>query len=480
MAATIIGRKEEQKILQTAYESHESELVSVIGRRRVGKTFLIKSYFQKEIVFEITGVQKAPKSEQLRLFTEKLNEVSQNQLPIPPLKDWHQAFNMLRAFLEKSKGDKKQVVFIDEFPWLAANRPEFLRAFGYFWNSWANWENMLVIICGSAASWMIKNVVNNTGGMYNRITKRIFLQPFNLAETETFLKSRKVNFPRYQIAQIYMTTGGIPHYLKEIVPERSAVQNINYLCFSQNGILRDEFQQLYHALFTKADNHIAVIRALASKKKGLTRKEIVEISQLPNGGGLTKVLQELEQSSFISIFYPFGKKKKEKLFRLTDEYSLFYLKFIENSKNEDPDVWNLLSQTQIYKTWSGYAFENLCMKHIPQIKKALGISGVFSQSYSFFKKGTEEEQGAQIDLLIDRKDQVINLCEIKFHSEEFIISKEYAGRLRTKRGVFRRQTKTKKHLMLTMITTFGVVPNMYSLDLIPISVTLDDLFEKIG
>ena len=250
------------------------------------------------------------------------------------------------------------------------------------------------------------------------------------------------------------------------------------MCFSQNGILKNEFQQLYHALFAKADNHIAIIRALASKRIGLTRKEIVELSKLPNGGGLTKVLQELEQSSFISSFQPFGKKKKEKLFRLTDEYSLFYLKFIENNQNEHPDAWNLLSQTQIYKTWTGYAFENLCLKHVSQIKKAIGISGVFSRSSSFFKKGTESESGAQIDLIIDRNDQVINLCEIKFYNEPFFISKDYANRLRTKRGVFRNQTKTKKHLMLTMITTFGIIPNKYSLDLIPLSVTLDDLFEK--
>lgn len=477
MNTPLIGRKEEQKILKKALDSTEAEMVAVIGRRRVGKTFLVRSVYQKQIIFEITGTQNAPYSEQLQNFILQLNKAAQNTVPLQPPKNWMEAFHFLTLFLEKKQGDQKQVVFFDELPWLASQKSGFLRAFGYFWNSWAVKQNIVVVICGSAASWMIKKVVHNTGGLYNRITRRIYLQAFNLAETESYLISRNIYFDRYQIAQLYMALGGIPHYLKEIEANKSAIQNINLICFSPNGLLRDEFSKLYPALFANADNHIEIIRALASKRHGLTRQQIIKLSKLPNGGGLTKVLDELNQSNFISIYRPFGKKKKEQLYRLTDEYSLFYLQFIENNIYEGSDTWHLLSQTQKFKSWSGYAFENICLKHVPQIKRKLGISGVFSTSSSFYKKGTQSTEGTQIDLLIDRNDHVINLCEIKFHLSPFSISKAYAEALRKKMTIFRDTTQTRKHLMLTLITTFGVDVNQHSLSLNVQDVTLDDLFD---
>lgn len=477
MTNLLIGRKEEQRILQKALESPEAEMVAVIGRRRVGKTFLVRSVYKERIIFEITGTQNAPYSEQIQNFVQQLNKASENTIPVQAPKNWMEAFHLLIILLEKKQGDQKQVVFFDELPWLAAQKSGFLRAFGYFWNSWAvKQQHIVVVICGSAASWMIQKVVHNTGGLYNRITKRIFLHAFDLSETEVFLKSRHVHFERYHIVQLYMALGGIPHHLKEIEAGKSATQNINQICFSPNGLLRDEFAKLYSALFANADNHIAVIQALASKRQGITRQQLVEIGKLPNGGGLTKVLEELAQSDFISVYRPFGKKKKEQLYRLTDEYSLFYLQFMEDNIHEGNDSWHLLSQTQAYKTWSGYAFENICLKHIPQIKKALGISGVFSTSSSFYKKGTQEEKGAQIDLLIDRNDQVINLCEIKFYHEPFTITKAYADSLRNKMGIFRQTTKTRKHLVPTLISTFGLNANQYSLGLNVQSLTLDDLF----
>jgi len=477
MKNILVGREEEQAILQKAMTSNEAELVAVIGRRRVGKTFMIRSFFLSDLVFEITGVRDVSNEIQLSNFSDRIQKSSQSSLPIQTPSNWFKAFNLLESFLKPLLGKKKIAVFLDELPWLASPKSNFVEALGYFWNNWASRENIVVIICGSAASWMIKNVVNDTGGLYNRITRRIFLNPFTLAETKTYLKSRNIQFTNYQTAQIYMAMGGIPHYLKEVEASKSAIQNINQICFSNNGILRDEFSKLYPALFSNADNHIAIIRALASKRIGLTRQELAKISKVPNGGGLTKVLDELQQSGFISIYTPFGKIKKEKLFRLTDEYSLFYLQFIERNDYEGKETWNLLSQTQAYKIWSGYAFENLCLKHIPAIKKALGIAGVFSRSYSFFKKGSKNEKGGQIDLVIDRNDDVINLCEIKFHHETFSITKSYANQLRNKRGIFRESSKTKKHLMLTMVTSFGLKPNPYSLELIPTEVTLDQLFE---
>ncbi len=473
----LIGRQEEKRILQKALDSTEAEMVAVIGRRRVGKTYLVRHFFKEKLVFEMTGVRDIPLEKQMKNFSERIREASGTALPVKQPEDWFEAFRLLEVFLQPHLGDEKKVVFLDELPWLAGDDADFIPALGYFWNTWASRKNLVLVICGSAASWMIENVINDTGGLYNRVTRRIFLYPFTLSETEAFLKSRNLDFTRYHIVQLYMAMGGIPHYLKEIEGDKSAVQNINAVCFSQNGLLRDEFNNLYPALFANATNHIAIVRTLASTHQGMTRQQIAATSKVPNGGGLTRVLEELVQSGFVSTHQPFGKTKKDKLYRLMDQYSLFYLRFIEDGNYEGTDTWNLFSQTQAFKTWSGYAFENVCLGHIPQIKKALGISGVFSRTYSFFKKGTDEEQGAQIDFLIDRNDFTINLCEIKYHHEAFSITKTYADALRTRMGVFRESTKTKKHLMLTFITTFGLSKNAYSLDLAPASLTLDDLFD---
>lgn len=476
MESPLIGRKPEIEILKKALASGEAEMVAVYGRRRVGKTFLIKSVYQRQIVFEITGIQHAPYEEQMQNFVLQVNKYASNTVPVQSPKNWLEAFSLLTILLEKKADGQKQVVFFDELPWLAAGKSAFLRGFSYFWNSWAVNQNIIVVICGSAASWMIQNVVNDTGGLYNRITRRIHLSPFTLSETKAFLESRTVRMDLYQVIQVYMAMGGIPHYLKEIAPHKSAIQNINDICFSPNGLLRDEFLQLYHALFVHADNHVAVIRALASKKLGLPRKQIIEVSKLPNGGGMTKILKELTQSGFISVFRPFGKSKKEQLYRLTDAYSLFFLHFMENRPYEGPDMWNLLSQGQSFKSWSGYAFENICLLHIPQIKKALGISGVHTTSSSFYQKGSDNAKGAQIDLIIDRNDHVINLCEIKFHQEAFAITKSYAETLRQKMGIFRQSTKTRKHLVWTFITSYGIHENQHSRSLNVQAITMEELF----
>ncbi len=477
MPKKLVGRTEEVEILQEALQSDEAEMISVIGRRRVGKTFLVKTIYNNHIDFELTGLQNAPRSEQLRNFAFQLNKVANTPIPIPPPKDWLDAFITLIQYLESNKKSEKLVIFLDELSWMATHKSGFLRGLSFFWNSWAVNQNIVVVICGSAASWMIQKVVNHKGGLHNRITKRIRLEPFTLKETELYLNSRNIYFNRYQIVLLYMAMGGIPHYLKEVKSGKSAIQNIEQICFSNKGLLQDEFQRLYPALFANADKHIEVIRVLSGFRQGITRKVLAGKLTFKEGGTLKKVLEELTYSGFIDGYHPFGKQKKEQLYRLTDEYSLFFLKFIENKKHEGNDIWQQLSQTQSFKTWSGYAFENICLKHISQIKKALGISGIYSLSSSFYKKGTATEKGTQIDLLIDRNDHVINLIEIKFYNETFILTKSYAASLRAKMSIFRHKTKTKKYLNWVLLTTFGLTHNQHSLGLIENVLTLDDLFE---
>jgi uncharacterized protein len=478
MENILIGRSKEQEVLLKALHSRRPEMVAVIGRRRVGKTFLVQKVYADNMAFQISGMQDGTLKEQLKNFTYLLKQTFGDVVPIEKPKSWLDAFQQLITCLE-TKGDKeKLVVFFDELPWLATRRSDFLKGLSFFWNSWASQKNIVVVICGSSASWMIQKVVEHKGGLHNRLTKRLHLYPFNLFETEAFLKNLNLNFNRYQIIELYMAMGGIPHYLNEVEAGLSAAQNIERICFSPTGLLNNEFLRLYPALFENADNHIAVIKALAEKWQGLTRNDIITYSKLTDGGGVTRCLDELISSGFVSTYFPFGKKKKEMLYRLTDEYSLFYLQFIENKTHKGKNIWVELNQTQDYKSWSGYAFESLCLKHIPQIKKALGISGVYAETSSFYQKGTAQDTGVQIDLLIDRKDNVINVFELKFYSGVMSLSKSYAEDLREKITIFKEITQSRKQVFLNLLTTFGLKQNEHSIGLIDKAMTMDVLFAE--
>ncbi len=477
MEKSIVGRTEEIKVLQETLISQEAEMVAIFGRRRIGKTFLISTVYEKEIVFELSGTQGGSLKQQLKNFRDELSIQYKTPYPMEIPEDWLGAFQLLKQYLISLESFEKKVLFFDEVPWLAGHKSGFLEALGYFWNSWASRQNIVLVICGSAASWMIRRIVHDKGGLHDRITKRIHLQPFTLSETESFLQSRGVFFDRFQLLHLYMAMGGVPQYLKEVKPNLSAIQNIDKICFSNGGLLQDEFSKLYGALFSNADRHIAIIRALSQKWKGMDRDEILQKTKLDSGGGTTTLLEELEQSGFITSYQPFGKKQRDKIYRLTDSYSLFYLHFIENTSNEE-GIWLQLSQSQKFKSWSGYAFENLCLTHLPQIKKALGISGIFTSSSTFYKKQTVDLGGTQIDLVLDRKDHVINLFEMKFYEEEFIPTKSFADNLREKRLIFKTLTQTKKQISWVMLSTYGIKHNQHSLGLVDNILTMDDLFEK--
>lgn len=474
----MIGRKKELEVLRKALVSNKPELIAIIGRRRVGKTYLIRTFFEGLINFEMVGLKDGNREQQLRNFTYSLKEAKRQFEPIEDTpKDWLAAFHDLKEHLESiGEPEKKKVVFIDELPWVATAKSDFLTGFSYFWNSYASKSNIIVIICGSATAWMIKKIINDKGGLHNRVTRKILLHPFSLSETEDYFQYRNIAFDRYQLLQLYMTMGGIPHYLDQVEGGRTAVQNIDEICFDPQGLLRNEFDNLYSSLFANPERYEIIVEALASTWKGLSRLELLTKTKLKDGGGITTILKELEQSGFISSYVPFNKKKKDALYRLTDNYSLFYLKYIKGISKNESGNWQRLSQTQSWKSWSGYAFENICLQHIDKIKIALGISGVHTRHFSFLAKATEENQGTQIDLLIDRADNAISICEVKFYNDEFSLSKEVADKLRRKRRIFRQVSKTKKQLFLVLITTFGLVPGKHSLGLIDNALSMDDLF----
>jgi len=470
----MVGRYHEIAILQEALISTEAEMIAVVGRRRVGKTFLVRTVYSK-IDFELVGVPKASLAEQLQNFSIQLRSLLPDVDHYPRPSSWLEAFNLLTGALEQQELTGKQILFFDELPWLASPRSGFLEALGYFWNSWASKKNVIVVISGSAASWMIRKVIHHKGGLHNRITKRIYLHPFTLAETEEYLLSSAIHLDRYQILLLYMCMGGVPHYLKEIKQGMSAIQLINNICFSAQGLLFDEFDKLYPSLFDRPQQHIAIVRALASKAKGMTHEEIARQSSVSSGGTLSTILDELIQSGFISTSGPLQKKKKDTLFRLTDQYSLFYLRFIEgHSGREVKD--NSFFQTQQWITWTGYAFENIAISHVGQIKDALQISGMFSVQGSYVVKAKESQPGIQLDFLIDRSDQTINICEAKFYNTEYEVASGDAKLLRNKVSIFRQASKTRKHIFLTLITTFGMKSNQHSVGLIDQVITMDDLF----
>lgn len=468
----LIGRQREASLFNEFITGTQSEFIVVYGRRRVGKTFLIRELLRKHFNFHMTGLANATLDEQLYNFHNALHTFNTSKKREKPT-NWLEAFQQLISHLTKSKQTKK-VVFFDELPWLDTPKSGFIQALEHFWNSWASARNdVVLIVCGSAASWMINKIIKNKGGLHNRVTQKIRLAPFTLHECELLLKAKGIVWNKYQIAEAYMALGGIPYYWSHIKKGKSAAQAIDELCFSVNAILKDEYQNLYASLFKNADGHELIVKTLSKKTIGLTRKEIIALSKLPNGGGTTKVLEELETSGFIRKYKPIGRENRESIFQLLDFYSLFYFQFIYKKKNNSEDYWQKNIDHPSHRAWAGYAFEQLCLMHLPQIKKALGISGVETEAASWRGKSNK----CQIDLLIDRRDQVINLCEMKYAIGEIEITKKYADELRNKLQAFKSETSTKKAVHLTFVSTYGAKQNLYASGLIQQQITLDQLFQ---
>ena len=469
----IIGRKEEQQILHSAVQSENSEFVAVYGRRRVGKTYLIRETFGYKFTFQHTGLAKGNTKEQLFSFAISLRDAGYDDCPIP--KSWLEAFSLLSAYLKNST-DEKKIIFLDELPWMDTARSNFISAFEHFWNGWASArKDIVLIICGSATSWIINKVINDHGGLHNRVTKQIALQPFTLKECEMFAQSKGLEMSRYQLAECYMVFGGIPYYWSLLEKGLSLAQNIDKIIFAKNGKLSNEFDQLYASLFKSPEQYIDIVTALGKKKAGMTREEIIVAIDKYSNGALSKVLDELEYCGFIRKYNGFDKKSKQAIYQLIDNYTLFYFKFIQQNENNDEHFWSASIDSAMHRAWSGLAFERLCMAHTQQIKAALGIAGVLSNVYSWRKGADEMSDGAQIDLLIDRKDQVINLCEMKYSLSEYVIDAEYEQKLRNKKSVFIDTTNTRKAVHLTMVTTFGIKANAHS-GIVQNEITLEDLF----
>lgn len=480
----IIGRKEEIETLNDAFRSKSSEFIAIYGRRRIGKTFLIQHYFTSVncIYFHLTGIRNGSLEQQLVEFIKVLSAVFYGDAQLEKPKNWFKAFDILTQAISRIKRNKKIVLFFDEFPWMATRRSGLLQALEYHWNhTWAFEGRIKLIICGSSSSWILKNIINNTGGLYNRVTKRIGLEPFTLSETKEFLESRNIRLDHKRIIDLYMIMGGIPFYLSQIPRGHSIIQVVDNLYFTKKSSLYNEYNLLLSALFEYADDYDLILRTIAKYRYGINQAELLKNKGISKGGRSISRLNELEQVGFIQSHIPMGHKEKGKYYKIIDEYLLFYFHWIEpHLKNisKIKNIWQNKAQTSSWKIWAGYAFEALCYKHIELILEKLNINAAsFTSSWKFVPAKASSEDGAQIDLLFDRNDNAITLCEIKYTEQPFVIDKQYAYELKRKRAVFKKVTKTDKQIFIVMISASGLKPNIYSEELIDKVLTQDDLFK---
>ncbi len=487
----LTARTQEQETLKRFYESDSPEFLAIFGRRRVGKTFLIKRYFEsiQGLFFSVTGLQNGGISDQMQRFMVELGKTFFKGARLKVPKDWFEVFDALNDAIDTlAASQQKVVLFFDEFPWMVTHKSKLITVLEYFWNQyWSDNPKVKLIICGSSASWIIKKIINNKGGLHNRITRKIQLEPFNLKESREFLKSKSIKLNNKQLLQLYMVTGGVPYYLSLAEKGLSATQIIEKMAFQRDSFLLKEFDNLFSSLFENAEPYVELLRIIAKHRYGVGQEDLIRSATLSSRGGrATDKLKELEDTGFITSFVPHFNKKRGIYYRVVDEYTLFYLRWIEPVKANvqkfslESGYWESEQATAAWNSWSGYAFEAVCYKHIPQIRKTLGLRpSAIASTWRYQAKPNSTDVGAQVDLLFDRSDEAITLCEIKCSEKPFLINKEYAKKLVAKLDVFAKRTKTQKQLFMALISASGMKDNVYSDDLIDAVVVLDDLFQEV-
>lgn len=485
----IVARDYEVSILEKILVSNKPEFVVVYGRRRVGKTFLIKNFFRKKncIFLHVTGIEKGAFVAQRKNFCRRLSEVFHHNLPLSVPKDWDGVFSILKSTIETVNAKEKVVIFLDEFPWMATPRSKLLEVLEYFWNEyWGNDKRIKLFICGSLASWIIKNIIHNTGGLFQRVTSRLKIDPFDLSQTKLFLESKGVRLTNQQVTTLYMATGGVPLYLEQAQRGLTADQMIDQLCFHKNGLLFDEMKELFKSLFKNEAIYLKITQEISKHRHGISKEELAKILKLPRGGRLTARLEELADAGFIISFIPYQYKERGEFFKIFDEYTMFYFYWIKpnihsiRSFSKPTGVWLDIIKEGKYYAWKGASFESICYKHISCIMKLLHLKQS-SIPYSWrliSSKANSISQGAQIDLLFDRPDDAISLCEIKYTEHPFVIDKDYFQSLENKKMLFSEQTKTKKQIFMILISANGLKENKYSTQVIDSIIHLNDFFIK--
>ncbi|MDE6559942.1 MAG: ATP-binding protein [Muribaculaceae bacterium] len=470
----VIGRKEEIEKLKKAYNSDKSEFVVVYGRRRIGKTFLIRETFDYRFTFQYSGVFKISNQKQLEVFYRNLLEQGLDPTEQPP-KDWFDAFFLLQHLILRSN-DTRKVIFLDELPWMDARNSHFIPAFEHFWNGWASArKDILLIICGSATSWIINKIFRNKGGLYNRATYRLKLQQFSLHECEELAHALKLPYNRNMLIEGYMVMGGVPFYWTKLDNTISLGKNIDNLFLKGDSELHDEFNYIYSSMFNTPEKYIKIVQALSGKKSGMTRDEIISKAKIDNNGHVSRMLEDLIECGFVRKYCHTGKRLKDALYQLVDCYTLFYYQFVRMAHGRDEEYWVRTMQTPTYSIWCGLAFERVCLLHTRQIKTAIGISGIKADLYSWFVKKNDEHPGVQIDLIIDRADNMVNICEMKYAPKGFRLTNSELKKIQTRISTFELYAPRNKAIQPILITSNGTIANNNSFE-IPLQVVGEQLF----
>lgn len=467
----LIGRNRETDLLAKYLNSKRPEFVAVYGRRRVGKTFLIRQFFNDNFDFYCTGIISGSKAEQLNAFNTALKRYGhQGQ----KAKNWMEAFEYLASLIKKKSSEKKRcIVFIDELPCFDTKRSGFVHALDFFWNSQGSWiDNIFFIICGSATSWMIRNVIDNHGGLHNRITHEIHLLPFTLSQTEEYIRYHKCRWDRLSILHTYMAMGGVPYYLSLLDLNVSVAENIDNLFFADDAELRKEYQRLFKSLYNHPDGYLNVVSCLAKHKTGMTRSELAKALKVQNNGHFGDILADLVNCDFLRL-YNNGLKQNNGIYQLIDFYTLFYHQFCLKRTTDD-HYWRKTINTPIANTWFGLSYKRVCIAHFRQIIKALHYDTIRTEFYSW--RNPKGEPAVQIDMVIDRSDNMVTICEVKYSKAEYTLDKTECERIIKRADTYAAESRCRKGVEIAIITTFGLKENQYS-DVAQHTLSIDDLFQ---
>ena len=476
---SIIGRKNEIRLLESLRHSHEAEFVALYGRRRVGKTYLVERFYDNLFAFHVVGISNGRMRDQLGAFRSAINNHGGNRKKA--YSGWQEAFSDLMELLSSDSVQRdplsgKRVVFFDELPWLDTQKSDFFTWFEHFWNSWGHAQSDLILIaCGSASSWIQRKLCKNKAGFYRRVTQEINLQPFTLGECERYCNDfLRLGWTRKQAIEAYMIFGGIPQYYRSLRPELSLAANIDLLCLSQTGPLHDEFSAVMSSIFKVPAPYEAVLETIAQRRGSVSRAELNQNKKLPSDKSLTKILRDLTTCGFIREFRMTPQNRYGLLYQLTDPFVRFHFDIIEPRSVQR---WVDYVGTPSHAAWAGYAFELVCLLHVRQIKRALGIENVVSSDYAWESSGGTS-RGAQVDLVIDRKDDLVELCEMKYCRGEFEIDTAYANKLLNKAEAFRREhPRYHKAIHIVMVTLLGVAHNAQYREVVASEVRGEDLFD---
>lgn len=476
----MIGRKKELALLNSLCEEEKSKLVVVHGRRRIGKTFLVDYMFQTHrkdcLFFKFTGSADQNSSVQKDYFVEAIYEWFKVE-PSKPIEKWHEVFIFLKRTIEAEIKEKnhqgKVIVFIDEVAWIDKhNKAGFLSAFGHFYNTYIEKNNnLIVILCGSNASWIKNKILKDTSGpLYHRVDVEIPLYPFDLQETKEYLiKEKRFDIDDKSVVDIYMILGGVAKYLSYLDSKLSIAQNINKLFFSLHAPLYSEYEALFKSLFyDKSSNHRKIMDLLISKQSGFEMMEIEKLLKEIKSSTLRVNIEELIDTGFIKPIARYAHASRNTKYIACDPLCNFFIKWVQPlSKNDIAsliDYFETKSTSHDYIIWQGFAFEMVMISNIELYLKARGLSsGVKSIGYWDYTTQSEDESGAQIDILIEYIGNTYDIVECKYYNDEFIIDKAYAKNIQNKKEMFIKYgIKNKKFdLKVVMLTTYGTKINQY-------------------